>query len=54
MRVAVVDAVRERLAALTRPSVNEDELFVIFEKLGLAETATELRPLMTAEPRLHQ
>jgi hypothetical protein len=44
--VAVLEAMREQLAALTRPPVAADELFATFEKLGLVETTTKLRRLI--------
>jgi hypothetical protein len=42
----VVDAIREQVAGLTRPPVSVQELLATLEKLGLAETVTELRGLM--------
>ena len=44
--VRVVDAVRDQQARLINPPVSMNELFAIFEQLGLAETVAELRRLM--------
>jgi predicted nucleic acid-binding protein len=44
--MAVVDAVRGQQARLKNPPVPMPELLDLFERLGLAETAPELRRLM--------
>jgi hypothetical protein len=44
--VAVVDAVRSQQASLTNPPFSMADLLSLFEKLGLAETAAELRHLL--------
>ena len=44
--VLVVDAVRDQQARLINPPVSMNELFAIFEQLGLVETVAELRRLM--------
>jgi hypothetical protein len=44
--VVVVDAVRKQQASLLNPPVPMPELLALFERLGLAETAAELRRLM--------
>jgi hypothetical protein len=45
--VAVVDAVRAQQARLKSPPVPMPNLLALFERLGLVETVTELRRLMT-------
>ena len=44
--VLVVNAVRDQQARLINPPVSMNELFAIFEQLGLVETVAELRRLM--------
>ena len=44
--VTFVDAVRTQHASMANPPVNMDELLALFERIGLAETVTELRRLM--------
>jgi hypothetical protein len=44
--VSVVDAVRSQQASLTNPPFSMPDLLSLFEKLGLAETAAELRHLL--------
>jgi hypothetical protein len=44
--VLVVDAVRAQQASLAKPPLTMGELLARFERLGLAETVTELRRLM--------
>jgi predicted nucleic acid-binding protein len=44
--VKVIDAIREQVASLIRPPVTVTELLTTFEKLGLADTDTELRRQM--------
>jgi hypothetical protein len=44
--VAVVDAIRRQQASLINPPVAMSQLLALFERLGLAETVTELRRLL--------
>jgi hypothetical protein len=44
--VLVADAVRDQQSRLINPPVSMNELFAIFEQLGLAETVAELRRLI--------
>jgi len=44
--VAVVDAVRSQQRNLTNPPISMPDLLSLFEKLGLAKTAAELRHLL--------
>jgi hypothetical protein len=48
--VLVVDAVRDQQVRLINPPVSMNELFAIFEQLGLAETVAELRRLIDDQP----
>ncbi len=47
---AVVAAVAAQQARLTKPPVSLPDLLALFERLGLAETVTELRRLMQPGP----
>ncbi len=42
----VVDAVRAQQASLKNPPLGMDRLLALFERVGLVETAAELRRLM--------